>query len=164
MTTIAYRDGVMAADSQGTNNGLHAADRTKVYDINGWLLGGCGASSQLDEYLAWFRDSCKDGKLRKAPDYLQTSGDNGYTVLLVNKKTRAMYQVADGLWPFRIKGKYAATGSGMSLALGAMAMGGTAKQAVQAAIKHDVYSSGSIKTKKCFPEKIGIKSLKHGKR
>lgn len=160
MTTIAYRDGIIASDSQGHANGLNAAGRSKVHDINGWLLGGAGASSQIDEFISWFTTECQDGKLRKPPSHLQTGNENSYTIMAVNKKSRAVYQFADGLHPFRINGKYFAIGSGMPVALGALAMGATAEQAIRCAAKHDVYTSGAIQIKKCFPGKSRINPLK----
>lgn len=39
MTVIAYRDGVLAADSMLTSNGTVSAYAEKVREINGWLVG-----------------------------------------------------------------------------------------------------------------------------
>lgn len=146
MTTVTYRDGVMAADTQGTNSHMHAADRRKVFSIHGWLLGGCGNSSHLDEFYDWFRANCKDGKLREPPKCLKVAANShgGWTVMAVNIKDGVVYQFADGLYPFKMEGKFFACGSGMGIALGAMAMGASAEKAVEVAMRFDIYTGGKI--------------------
>lgn len=47
-------------------------------------------------------------------------------------------------YPMKIRAKYFAIGSGEEVALGAMAMGASAEEAVRAAIKHTVGCSGPI--------------------
>lgn len=160
MTTIAYRDGVMAADSQGTSGDVAACTRIKMFEAHGWLIGGAGNSTCLEEFQSWFIQERADGKLGPCPPSLQTK-DGAWNVLCVSiEQPTVVYQLEDGRWPYRIFGKYHAIGSGYAIALGAMAAGATAEQAVKAAIKHDIYSGGPVRLKKCFPEKIVINSLK----
>ncbi len=138
MTTIAYKDGVIAYDSRVTRGSLiDHDDFEKLIHRNGhrFLMtgSGCDFSALIDEYLGL--------KLGDKP--LEAHG-----LVVTNGK---LYQIGrdaesgfwvDDVWaerPFAI-------GSGRDFALAAMDMGATAKEAVELAAKRDVYTGGTIRT------------------
>jgi ATP-dependent protease HslVU (ClpYQ) peptidase subunit len=54
--------------------------------------------------------------------------------------------ILDGLgFPFPVKGKFFAVGSGGDFAYGALGMGASAVEAVKIGCRFDVYSSGPVK-------------------
>ena len=143
LTTIAYRDGVMASDS-AYNQGsiIGGGQRQKLgHNPKGDLCGSCGISNWCHAFLKWF----ENGEEGEPP--LPDKDKDGYT------EGRAMIVRSDGMIEiyengggFPVKAEYVAIGSGFELALGAMHAGATAKQAVAAAITHDTHSAGEILT------------------
>lgn len=139
MSTIVYRDGIMAADSRGyTKGATPIGAKLKVWDVAGvGLIGITTFRPGLGELLVrWMRD----GKQRdQAP-----GGELAFEMLHVTPGGEVFYY-HDNLEPSGpIIADYYAVGSGSEYALGAMAMGATAVQAVQAACMHDIWSTGPV--------------------
>ena len=138
MTTIAYKDGVIAYDSRVTRGSLiDHDDYEKLIHRNGHQFlftgSGCDFPALIDEYLGL--------KLSEKP--LEASG-----VVITNGR---LYQIGhdaeSGFWVDEVwlERSYAA-GSGRDFALAAMDMGATAKEAVELAAKRDAYTGGTIRT------------------
>ena len=124
MTTIAYRDGIMAADSRSTYEGEASGTRVarceklyrkyigsgrKRHEI---IVGLSGESSPALVFLDWY-----DGTAKTIPDALKDM-DADFTALVYSKH---------GLFEFdaycrgeRVLEKFWAIGSGSKAALGAM--------------------------------------------
>lgn len=149
MTTIAYRAGVLAGDSQTSTGNVKMLDSVKVHRIHGYLIGLAGQRGCLDEFLQWFKDECKD-ELKKAPaSILQDDDKYPVCALVVREKDKALFQYHGAGHPFRLYGKYAAIGSGDALAIGAMAFGASAVEAVRIAVKHDCNTGGKVRALTC---------------
>jgi len=148
MSTIAYKDGVIACDEQVTNgceyqHGIYKIGRTKKY-----LFGFAGRLGAIWPLFDWLLE-VEGNKEAPDPTYFYRFGhelgldlDDGYAII-ANK---------DGdLWSLNPNGfvtpqprKYDAISSGGAYAVGAIAHGATAEQAVQAAILCDTGSGGRI--------------------
>jgi ATP-dependent protease HslVU (ClpYQ) peptidase subunit len=133
MTIIAYRDGVLAADSMVTFGDTCYFGRSKVFKIRGHLIGAAGKSAECHKFIEWFRS--KTLKKFVAPA-------EGFDGFIVKPNGDAFLYLTSGILPF--EGEYYATGSGADFALGAFAAGADAITAVRAAIKHNVYCGGEI--------------------
>lgn len=134
MTTIAYRDGVMAADSLTTCNGMRVAYVRKVWKCGRLLVGAAGDGALGRKFLQFVKDGIKDD----GPFTGKTEG-NGVVITPDNKIVcwgTGGASVYD--WP------YFALGSGEAIATGALEAGATAEEAVAAAIRVDVHSGGPI--------------------
>ena len=60
LTTIAYNDGIMAADKLAVSgNGKHGRV-TKIFKVNGHLVGIAGAMDVAIALLRWFENGCDD--------------------------------------------------------------------------------------------------------
>lgn len=138
MTTIAYKDGVIAYDSRVTRGSLiDHDDYEKLIHRNGhqFLFTGCGPdfSSLIDEFLG-----VKAGdRPLDASGMVVTNGG----ICLIGRDAESGFWV-DDVWmdrPFAI-------GSGRDFALAAMDMGASAEEAVRAAMKRDVYTGGKVRT------------------
>lgn len=153
MTTIAYRDGVVAADSQETwdseGGGASKHKCVKLYrkqvrsekegvpphDV---IIATAGASMPGMVFVDWY------GSGKDIPDSLihGTDNDGNFDVLIV---TPDGVFIADRYCrPVKIEDKFIAIGSGRKAALAAMHCGKTAVEAVEIAAKIDPYTSGKI--------------------
>lgn len=136
MTTIAYRDGVLAADTQICAGNGRVGYAVKVRSLGPLLYGSSGSCGLGDAWEAWLRAGAKgahpkmkDGE-SKAQGYLFMPDD---TVVWFHE---------DGVTAMRAP--YFAIGSGSDYALGAMALGHTAEEAVKAAMAHDTGTGGDV--------------------
>ena len=145
MTTIAYRDNVLAADSQVTIESEAGGSRTftceKLYrrSIAGvdTIIGLAGGSTDGLVFLDWLESG------ERAPSHRLIEGGADFTALVLDAK---------GLWEYdqwcrkeRVVRRFYAVGSGSKAALGALHMGADARRAVQVACKIDTYSLGPVK-------------------
>lgn len=152
MTTIAFRDGVMAADSQMTSNGNYYATVEKIKRLSCGGLYACSGDADSRELFNLIDTRTLLGQMPSVPELLELELDANAIVILPNGKA---YEVcvkhesdrkrAEAL---EMNAPFLATGSGWELAMGAMAMGASAKEAVKIACQFDVHSGGPIKTKK----------------
>lgn len=137
MTTVVYRDGVLASDSRVTEGSMISPGCVpKVRRLpDGNLIGWCGELSKASSLIDYLTD----------PDNAEpfTSKKGLTAFILTNKGKILQYEGSD--W-FEFKQPYIALGSGKDYAYGALAMGASAKEAVKAAIKFDTGSGGRIKT------------------
>ena len=130
MTIIAYKDGVLAADSLLVAGSLKVGTDRKLTKIEGYMLGGCGNSEDWEIFLEWFIKTLKN-PLTPRPDKIHEQ----FEAICIKNKLILYY--GPKLVPFKVKNKFHALGDGMDLAYGAMAMGASAKQAVKVACKYN---------------------------
>lgn len=138
MTVIAYRDGVMAGDRQLTSHGVVVGMVTKVHLIKSRrALLACDGDAMLAAAFERWMSTRADGD---PPPLSQGESSSG-----------ALEVRADGtmwLWGgtgfIEFDAPFVALGSGRDLALGAMAAGATAEEAVRYASSLDIYSGGGV--------------------
>jgi hypothetical protein len=129
VTTVAYRDGVIAADRRigGWMNG------PKLFRLkDGSVFSGAGDLDDVLEVLHWLKAGAKEaGKpaLADVPD--------GSDFLLACPNGKAYWLTSPWLRRVEILDEFYAIGSGAQYALGAMAAGASAKRAVEVACKFD---------------------------
>jgi len=148
MTTIAYRDGVIAADTQETWEDGSFTPCVKLYrmpksvaEVGGHIVGLAGGSYAGELFLEWYQV----GDWDNPPDLVNLDLEEDFEAIIV--KPDGSLWSCNRLFAFiPHKTEYFATGSGGKVALGAMAMGATAEEAVRAAIKHDCYTGGRVQT------------------
>lgn len=141
MTVIVYRDGIMAADSQITDDYILRGQCKKIYRAPCGALGAAtglfAAGTRFGEWFVGGRNGNFDPK----------SGDRYFGALIVE---------ADGtLWAMdntgtcsQFSAPWAAEGGGDQIAMGALEMGATAEQAVSVAIKHHAGCGGRIQVER----------------
>lgn len=148
MTTVAYKDGLMACDSCWTLGDHQVTSLTKIYRLqSGALLGQAGDNDarEMENFLAKVKTP-KGLPLRKELLDLRVEFE-GLLVLPTKHIFRVScredplaYNDEVGFTP--ISRKYAACGSGTEFAIGAMAAGKTAREAVMIAAEHDINTRG----------------------
>ena len=139
MTTIAYKDGVIAYDSRETKGSIiHTDEANKKRELDGVYFFLCGDNCGYKDVMSeWFCSTTKT--------LLNVCG-----IAVDEEGTLWEFGNDDGFWRDRINlSEPYVYGSGSSFALTAMDLGLSAKDAVKMAIKRDVYSGGKVNTFKC---------------
>lgn len=140
MTTVAWDGRSIAADRRMVGEGI-ASTTGKLFKLkNGCILSGAGYLDQVLEVAAWINGGCKEDKKPKFPEDL----NEGSSLLLVDPKGRAYYLTWPYLRRLQINEKFAAIGSGSHFAMGAMAAGADARQAVAIAARFDPNTGGGV--------------------
>lgn len=139
MTTIACKDGVMAADSQSTGDYINRV--RKIHRLpDGSLVAGAGTSAAVYAAIQWVHA----GRYGEPPDL------DG-SCLLFLRPDRSLW-LADGRWPeFPLMDEYVAIGSGGMAAQAAMRLGKSAIEAVRLACQIDDGSSAPVHHLKVAP-------------
>lgn len=146
MTTIAYRNGILAADTRCTIAGASSGSINKIARRYGGALAGAAGNAVYNfAFLEWF--VLNDEKVD--PPKAQRTDDSIDRGIIFFPDGRIHVYEPDG--KFMIKAEYHALGSGTDVALGAMFMGATAEQAVRAAILHDNGTGGEVLVLKHHP-------------
>lgn len=148
MTTITYRDGVMASDTLIVADTDAMGYCDKVFKINGYLVGLAGSKRFVTSFLSWAQKSFEtDRPLPEMPFWAEHSKDHqdglwGYVVT----PDRAIFRYETQGLPYLVESEYVACGSGREYAMGAMACGKSPKEAVEVAMLFDRGSGGEIRS------------------
>lgn len=140
MTTVCYRDGILAADSAIAYGNILNGERCKIAQYEDFLVAMAGAGWLREPLEDWVGLGCPPDEV---PEILIKNQDK-FTTLIVDRDGQAFEFDNGYLLP--ICADYTAIGSGALLALGAMAHGANAAQAVSAACRHDKSSGGPVST------------------
>jgi len=135
MTTIAYRDGVLAADTQITSgNNARCGDVIKIGECPDGAWWGYSGDTQQQEAFAEWASGSRDAQPAK--------WDGAGVGILCTADTRVREWWGGG-W-IEVTSPYHAWGSGERIARGAMAAGADAERAVSIAIEIDPETGGSV--------------------
>lgn len=141
MTTIAYKNGVLAADTRCTiEDVIDPSQHKKVFRFkNGALIGLAGDTGVMMNVLK---------KLRRDPEDFETiKVDKKDLNAIYVKPNGKVFERDDNGW-IPITAKYAATGSGYLAALVAMRCGKSAVQAIKIAMEFDKNTGGKVRSVK----------------
>jgi ATP-dependent protease HslVU (ClpYQ) peptidase subunit len=137
VTTIAYRNGVMAGDSLATTGGTRFCGIRKVHKLaNGALLGVTGDVTRAMRLVRALHDT--QGRLNDDVSDLARKCDGVYV------HPKGTVWVLEGGGFYEAFAEFLATGSGMDYALAAMKMGAGARKAVEVACELDIYSGAPV--------------------
>lgn len=159
MTTIAYKAGLMACDSCWTLSDMQVTSLSKIVRLSsGALLGQAGDNDGRE--MIFFLDKIKlERNLPTRKQLLDLRLEyagllvlpNGSIFKVTSREDPVDYKDEVGFTP--ISRKIAACGSGNELALGAMAAGKTAREAVAIACDFDINSRGPVHVMRLDPQK-----------
>lgn len=137
MTTVVYRDGILASDSavwDGADYSTMAHKTKKLFRLkDGSIVGIYGTLHTCLNLIAYLNGDEKPGRLE------------GASAIVVKPSGRIICYEGATQIPV-IKARYIAAGSGASVALGALFQGANAMEAVKAAIYHDSGSRGPVRS------------------
>lgn len=139
MTTIAYKNGIIAYDSRFTCNDVIVDDNAnKMIEADGRIFFMCGS---VPDYVYLISSYLNDKLTKRVLEPVKA------LVLDSGKLYSAAVSPRDGFWkceePFGVP---IAIGSGYQFALAFMDTGMTAEEAVHATCKRDIYTGGLIRT------------------
>lgn len=147
MTTICYRDGIMAADTRATvtseAGGARVQRVDKLYRVKTFnhgvaIVGLAGGSFDGLAFLDWLVSKEKD------PPSRLIDGEADFTALVLNKA--GLFEYDKWCRPERVLEAFHSVGSGAKAALGALHMGASARRAVAIACRIDPYTALPIVT------------------
>lgn len=155
MTTIAFRDGILAADSRETSgdedSGQLAAPCEKLLRAGWFIVALQGETTPGMAWLHWFRERVRsltaDAKMPHTPAdiidrFLENDAD--FTAVVLNTADKTVWVYDEWGLPIEITAPYYAVGSGAKVAYGAMHAGAGAFDAVMAACDHDPYTAAPV--------------------
>jgi hypothetical protein len=133
MTTVVYRDGILAADRK--IDGWQSVCKL-IRLKSGAYISGAGNWDDVVEVARWL-----DAKAVEANKPTLTQGSTSVIYL----DSTGLYWMTDPfLRKVKVEEPYYAIGSGAHFALGALAMGATAHEAVEIAMQFDSQSGHGI--------------------
>lgn len=137
MTIIAYQNGIMAADGRvHADDTICTDDAVKIIANAGWVGGAAGYWTDVMAFLEWMQTNRRRKFRPKSDDF---------EALLVSPRGEIFYIDGEGARE-RVTGNRWAIGSGWQFAIGAMAAGSTAQEAVEIACKFVTTCGGKITT------------------
>lgn len=133
MTTIAWDGKTLAADTQATSNGLRDNHAVKAWRHGRILIACCGLAALAQRFRSWVLDGM-DGE----SPYDGAEDGNG----LVITADHVLCYGTSGVWP--VSQPFYTLGTGYQLAMGALAMGASAEEAVRVAAQFDTMTGGAV--------------------
>ena len=137
MSTVVYDGKILAADRQMTSNCTIKICH-KIFKEKNYIMSFVGGLAQGLHLCEWYR---KGAKVKDYPIFQLDKED--FTTLIVAKKKEVVYY-QDLPIPVKVHDSFAAWGSGSDFAMGAMAFGANAIEAVEIASKFDIYTGQGI--------------------
>lgn len=139
MTTLAYRGNQMAADSQETFDDSGKSLCQKLYFISagphkGDWLALCGGSFSSRVFVDWYSNPRK--RRPELVDFKDSDDEDAFRILIMKPDGKLFLSSASCVLIPKVA-PYFAAGHGAAYAMGAMACGKSAGDAVWAACKHD---------------------------
>ena len=142
MTTIAVRDGVMAADTLGDLSGKRCNSKKLWRLSDGGVFGFCGAWTEGKVFADWYNSGANRDEPPKWLVQRDETVDFHALVLLPS----GIYLWAYNLMADEMFEDFWAVGTGSAAALAAMHCGKTAQEAVCVAMLVDSYTGGDVET------------------
>jgi ATP-dependent protease HslVU (ClpYQ) peptidase subunit len=150
VTTISYKDGIMAAEGKMTlGDMVIKLDTEKVFWVNNHLVGVCGRARAINTFVTWLQKMTDyhivNQEVGELVDLVPPAleDDEGYSALVVTPSRQVL--MYEGNTPIDMGLDVPmSVGSGSCFALAAMKAGNSAEEAVKVACSLDVYSGGEI--------------------
>lgn len=143
MTTICYKAGVLTFDSKVSTDGVNIGSSIKGRKTKKFLIAAAGSCDDCDAWMDWM----ENGAVVTEKKNYGLDRDCNLWAIAIDKKGR-IFNYTEKCYPWLITSAFYAIGSGASFALGAMANGASAEQAVKIAAKFDAYTGGVVRTLK----------------
>lgn len=162
MTIIAYKDGVIASDSQAASRGwlvvgeFEKIGRREVYcdgvigsdkpDV--YLYGSSGEAAYQAKFNRWMQSEAFEVwlKTREGGPEIEPDGKDDVCMALLIMPDGSCVRF-EGNYPwYVVNAPFYVLGSGEIMAVGALAANATAEEAVAICIQHDGLSNGVVKS------------------
>ena len=138
MTTIVYKDGILAGDTQVNEGYTLAGYDRKIFENNKIAYGMAGSVSACEEFMKFIEGKEFDKNL------FQKEQHSNFSAIVVDKSTKEFSYYDNELIADKSKYKFIAIGTGKDFAKGAVLMGADAVKAVECASVLDHLTGGEI--------------------
>jgi 20S proteasome alpha/beta subunit len=138
MTVLAWDGITLAADRRANASGMPFSV-TKIFRIEKGIVGIDGCMGEGLEIIEWLKQGADP---EKYPSFQKDNERYVHALLIMNNKEIWRYERQP--YPIIVEMPFFASGSGRDFAISAMAMGKTAKEAVELACRFDVYCGNGI--------------------
>ena len=138
MTAIAYRDGVLAADTACFQGDIIGGHDKKIYRLSdGRLYAGAGRCWQIETVAAWLETQPPSELIfdEDPPNGILVSAD-GSQVWCLQGKNQTPWKAP--------KAEFHAAGAACEFLSGALAAGAGAEEAVRLAIQYHCFAGGEV--------------------
>lgn len=143
MTTIAYRNGILAADTGVYSNGFCEARVSKIRKLTTGIVGSSGNAAHFQAFWIWINAGCTEQYVPKLDK--EDSFDGVYIQLSSSGPEITIYdRFMVGISVHSTE--FYALGTGREIAMGAMAMGAAPAEAIRIACRFDTHSIEPIET------------------
>ena len=155
MTTIAYKGGVLAADSRCSDAyDMHLTNSQKLYRLDSGAILGAAGDDDARELMTLLGKAKTPKQLPSRADLGATRTEFSGILVLPNSDVFLITvcyveRTGEGEWTgaiTKITDKMCSVGSGQQFAYGAMEAGASAPDAVRVACKRDTHSALPIQT------------------
>jgi hypothetical protein len=143
MTTIAYKDGVLAADTLSTWGDSRDGHAIKIAKRGPFMAAGSGCLAHVQAFLDWFK-----GGMKADPPPMGEGEKQAFGFIFVGD---GKFLTWGALGWEQCRDDVFAAGSGSEFAKGAMSHGASAEEAVRIAITHDTKSGGKVTVLRSTP-------------
>lgn len=144
MTTIVFRDNVLAADTRAySGDRSPIGQKQKIHQVthSDGSTSTFGVSTAHPGFSEEIRDWFLNDKHKDFEPHLNGRSFQALEIL----DTGEVFFYSDNFVPSGpLHGEWFAIGSGMDFAIGALAMGANAQQAVAVALENDVFTGGVV--------------------
>ena len=145
MTTVVYKNGILAADSLVCYQGKRFGLANKVFEVkastitkNDVVFSGSGCLMHYKLFSDFLRGDSIDKELFKS------ISEEGFDGIVIDKKTKEVFIYDQFLCPETVSAEFYCLGSGGDIAKGAMLMGATPKEAIECASRFDLHTNDNI--------------------
>jgi hypothetical protein len=138
MTTIVYKNGVLAADRQINWKNKIFAQATKIFINQNIAYGMCGTITACGEFAKFINGFEFDKEIFHKEDH------KDFDAIVIDVKTREVSIYDTSLIKETMEAEFFCLGSGGDIAIGALLMGATPRQAIECAAKIDQSTGDQI--------------------
>lgn len=137
MTTIAIKNGYIAADTIASRGDRIAGYMSKILDCGSTYFSGCGDAAAMQEFFQW-----ASGYNKKATNWVESEDFTGIEF----RNDGTLWSYERSTVPFQVLPitNHFAFGSGSHIATGAMEAGASAEEAVRIAAMYTFGTGGKI--------------------
>jgi hypothetical protein len=153
MTCVVFKDGILASDSQLVSRSWTCVGDFKkigTHTVDGvtYGYGATGETAYCQKFSDWIHSPAFALWLSDGSGHpnLEPAGKDEVCTGILFKPDGSCVRFEGNYPPFTLRAPFYAFGSGDALAMGAMAAGATAHEAVEIACKFDVLSNGPVQS------------------
>lgn len=151
MTTIACRNGILAADTACKRYEMRGT-QSKIIRTDEWIIGGAGSVVDVDMLVDWFINNRKPTEL---PKFVCYGDERPNAALLALRNDGTLWFGNHWGQADMLRDPFWAIGSGAEAAMAAMHMGADARRAVEIAALVDPQTGGAVEVAE-FPPRLRL--------